>query len=885
MGNPMAPLARDAAPSGALGASSAPTAPATATVVAAPTTATTVAVVATAELATAKTVTAVTASATGGAAATATNAATTSTAATTVTPMETASPNPAVAVTSAAPATPTPTMPAVRASPSPTAAVPYREPNVERMASPRAATTPAPAPAPAPATALPPRDPGGASEAPPGADPAAAGPGTSTPKEDVTAASTPHEGGEGKGVASGGPPKRSSSVLRERDKEGHGHGQGHGSTPPGGSGPVKLAIRNSKISHYFMPAHAMDEDKDKDKAKAAGGHHHHHQQQQQQQQQRESSSPPVRRTLMVRSSSQKASDNDGSHSRSGSEEGAGDAHSGGSHPAREGNPGTVSSKGSQERAGKANAGLVSEIERLKRWLAASEEACANLQRGKDQLQGDLAALGKSVEQLTRDKEAMAEELQQNVEMEKMKDGRISKLSHAVAEYAVAVAKLERASCRERVRADSLRLGTIGVIMTGTSLSEVWEEGHAVLELQEKMIDLVKQRERVERRRKENKKLLAALPETPPPSTSGAEQSSQPSLQELLASEEAYKAKLASIKREEESLAREKERMDVLKLRHLRELKRTKEEDASRFNKFGILHKRYVLLNLLGKGGFSEVYKAYDVVELTERACKIHQLNSTWSEAKKQSYLRHAMREYQIHKAVAHPNVVQLFDIFQIDENTFATILEYCEGMDLDAHLKANPTLPEKEARAILVQIFAGLAYLNHPSHVHRVIHYDLKPGNILFDAVGEVKITDFGLSKVIEEQGVDCMELTSQGAGTYWYLPPECFEIGKGPPKISSKVDVWSAGVIFFQMLFGRRPFGHELSQENILRENVIRRANKVEFPAKPAVSAEAKEFIQLCLTHNQADRPDVLTIVQHPYLSLVQKTSAGGRRSSAPPT
>lgn len=49
------------------------------------------------------------------------------------------------------------------------------------------------------------------------------------------------------------------------------------------------------------------------------------------------------------------------------------------------------------------------------------------------------------------------------------------------------------------------------------------------------------------------------------------------------------------------------------------------------------------------------------------------------------------------------------------------------------------------------------------------------------------------------------MELTSQGAGTYWYLPPECFEIGKQPPKISSKVDVWSVGVIFYQMLFGKR--------------------------------------------------------------------------------
>jgi tousled-like kinase len=65
----------------------------------------------------------------------------------------------------------------------------------------------------------------------------------------------------------------------------------------------------------------------------------------------------------------------------------------------------------------------------------------------------------------------------------------------------------------------------------------------------------------------------------------------------------------------------------------------------------------------------------------------------------------------------------------------------------------------------------------------------LKPGNVLFDAAGRVKITDFGLSKVVEDTcGSDGLELTSQGAGTYWYLPPECFETGRTPPKISSKV-------------------------------------------------------------------------------------------------
>lgn len=69
---------------------------------------------------------------------------------------------------------------------------------------------------------------------------------------------------------------------------------------------------------------------------------------------------------------------------------------------------------------------------------------------------------------------------------------------------------------------------------------------------------------------------------------------------------------------------------------------------------------------------------------------------------------------------------------------------------------------------------------------------------------------------------VSQIELTSQGAGTYWYLPPECFETPS--PKISSKVDVWSAGVIFYQMLYGKKPFGDKLSQQKLLNDRVITR-------------------------------------------------------------
>jgi tousled-like kinase len=91
--------------------------------------------------------------------------------------------------------------------------------------------------------------------------------------------------------------------------------------------------------------------------------------------------------------------------------------------------------------------------------------------------------------------------------------------------------------------------------------------------------------------------------------------------------------------------------------------------------------------------------------------------------------RHALREYNIHKSLDHPRVVKLYDVFEIDANSFCTVLEYCDGHDLDFYLKQHKTIPEREARSIVMQVVSALKYLNEIKPP--VIHYDLKPGKLL----------------------------------------------------------------------------------------------------------------------------------------------------------
>ncbi|XP_077555242.1 tousled-like kinase isoform X2 [Haemaphysalis longicornis] len=533
---------------------------------------------------------------------------------------------------------------------------------------------------------------------------------------------------------------------------------------------------------------------------------------------------------------------------------------------------------------------------------------------------DLEMRDNRIDELQRGSEELRRQIQGQQKVIQKQEDQLLKCIDVTKQLLIEKSAMEKKQSRQKCMQNRLRLGQFVTQRQGASFVENWVDGYAFNDLLRKQEQITSEREEIERQRK---LLCKKKPTTGQPKGKGgaaaanngatgvastvaaaaaAAASSALSNGEFVKpespkdltllrltwyeyyeQEEILKLRQVSLKKEDTDLQLELEKLERERNLHIRELKRIHNEDQSRFNNHPVLNERYLLLILLGKGGFSEVHKAFDLKEQRYVACKIHQLNKDWKDDKKANYIKHALREYNIHKSLDHPRVVKLYDVFEIDPNSFCTVLEYCDGHDLDFYLKQHKCIPEREARCIVMQVVHALKYLNEIKPP--IIHYDLKPGNILLGSgslSGEIKITDFGLSKIMDDDNYSPeygMDLTSQGAGTYWYLPPECFVVGKTPPKISSKVDVWSVGVIFYQCLYGKKPFGHNQSQATILEENTILKATDVEFPAKPAVSNEAKQFIRRCLQYRKEDRIDVFSLSNEEYLK--PNYSKHGRQAS----
>ncbi|CAG4989219.1 unnamed protein product [Parnassius apollo] len=527
----------------------------------------------------------------------------------------------------------------------------------------------------------------------------------------------------------------------------------------------------------------------------------------------------------------------------------------------------------------------------------TELTCQRVQELETQTSSDLELRNNRIEELTRANEELKHQVQAQSKVIEQHKSHINKCIEVVKKLLNEKSTIEKKEARQRCMQNRLRLGQFVTQRVGATFQENWTDGYAFQELTRRQEEITAEKEEIDRQKKSllkkrpsnneggggrgKRTSTVSAPTTPQPQPlhNGTDAPTflkpdpLPSMtwQEYYEADEILKLRQSALKKEDADLQLEMEKLERERNLHIRELKRIHNEDQSRFSAHPVLSERYLLLMLLGKGGFSEVHKAFDLREQRYTACKVHQLNKDWKEDKKANYIKHALREYNIHKALDHPRIVKLYDVFEIDGNSFCTVLEYCNGHDLDFYLKQHKTIPEREARSIVMQVVSALKYLNEIKPP--VIHYDLKPGNILLtegNVCGEIKITDFGLSKVMDEENYNPdhgMDLTSQGAGTYWYLPPECFVVGKNPPKISSKVDVWSVGVIFYQCLYGKKPFGHNQSQATILEENTILKATEVQFANKPTVSNEAKSFIRACLAYRKEERIDVFGLARHEYL------------------
>ena len=456
--------------------------------------------------------------------------------------------------------------------------------------------------------------------------------------------------------------------------------------------------------------------------------------------------------------------------------------------------------------------------------------------------------------LIKENEEMINDLQ---EYKKNSDIEIKRCRLDISNMVKEIAELRREKRNKWINEQEYNLGKFGIQrFSHGQMIDYWEDGTKIIELKKSLENIKAQKEEIDKQRRKissNKSRKNQSEDT----NNGYD---------IDDSKELLNFKMSQLQREEADLKDQKNRLDIEKSILIHEINLFNQESRCTFSQkkegWPLLGGRYQIVGLLGKGGYSEVYKAYDLENHIYVACKLHQLNQNWKEEVKDNYIKHTIRENQIHKEINHSKIVRHYDTIEIDNNSFCTVLEYCSGPDLATYLQRNKYIQEKEARIIITQILEGLEYLNKLPN--KIIHYDLKPENIIFNNM-EAKISDFGLAKIIESN-TDRVQLTSQGVGTYWYLPPECFEEKKNV-NISSKVDIWSIGVILFEMFFRKKPFGQNYTQDKLLKDRVMQNAKIVEIPNKPNISDECKDFIRRCLAYHQEDRYDVFQALMSPFI------------------
>ncbi|KNE55868.1 CAMK/CAMKL/BRSK protein kinase [Allomyces macrogynus ATCC 38327] len=264
---------------------------------------------------------------------------------------------------------------------------------------------------------------------------------------------------------------------------------------------------------------------------------------------------------------------------------------------------------------------------------------------------------------------------------------------------------------------------------------------------------------------------------------------------------------------------------------------------------------YVLSKVLGQGSTGRVRLGVHYRTGQKVAIKIipktAMLGHGASAAHAQNLAKKMEREIVIMKLVQHPSVMQLYDVYETDEELYL-VLEHVEGGELFDYLVKKGRLDEQEACSFFQQIIYGVHYC----HQHLVCHRDLKPENLLLDSTRKIKVADFGMASL---QQIGKQLETS--CGSPHYASPE---IIKGVKYDGAKSDIWSCGVILYALLAGNLPF----DDDNIRR--LLSKVKAGKFYMPPHISPAAQDLIQKMLVVDPDHRMTMDQIKRHPWFKQV---------------